>query len=239
MSVLAHNVAVRYGICLSLAVMAAQTSAAAIPQAAANQPAPNQPATSQPATSQPATNRPAAPPGAAPTAVTGIPMAAVWREQHLDFFYMGRTSRYSCDGLRDKVRAMLLDLGARRDVKIAAIGCEDSGRMRVNSAAPSLNITFSAPALPDPSAKPLHEGDLAATDARFESFTIASDAFRNLGFGDCELVQEFSRQILPKLVTRALKRDITCVPNQANGSRFLVRGVILKPLPRAEQAAGR
>jgi hypothetical protein len=224
MSVLAHKVAVRYGICLSLAVMAAQTCPAATPQ---------------PATNQPATNRPAAPPGAAPTAVTGIPMAAVWREQHLDFFYMGRTSRYSCDGLRDKVRAMLLDLGVRRDVKIAAIGCEDSGRMRVNSPAPSLNITFSAAALPDPSVKPLHEGDLAATDARFESFTIASDAFRNLGFGDCELVQEFSRQILPKLVTRSLKRDITCVPFQASGSRFLVRGEILKPLPRAEQAAGR
>jgi hypothetical protein len=215
MSVLAHNVAVRYGICLSLAVMAAQTGAAAAPQAAGM------------------------PPAAPPGAVTGVPMAAVWREQHLDFLYMGRTSRYSCDGLRDKVRAMLLDLGARRDLKIAAIGCEDSGRMRTNSPAPRLNITFSAPALPDPSVKPLHEGDLAATDARFESFTIASDAFRNLGFGDCELVEEFSHQILPKLVTRALKRDIACVPYQAGGGRFLVRGEILKTLPRAEQSAGR
>jgi len=203
MSVLAHNGAVRYGICLSLAAaMAAQNCAAATP-------------------------------------LTGIPRAAVWREQHLEFFYMGRTSRYSCDGLRDKVRAMLLELGARRDLKISAVGCGDSGQMRHNSPAPSLNITFSAPALPDPSVKPLHEGDLAATDARFESFTITSDAFRNLGFGDCELVQEFSHQILPKLVTRALKRDIACVPYQASGSRFLVRGEILKPLPRAEQAAGR
>jgi hypothetical protein len=215
MSVLAHNVAVRYGICMSLAVMAAQTCAAATPQAAAIQPA--------------------APPGI----VTGVPMAAVWREQHLDFFYVGRTSRYTCDGLRDKVRAMLLDLGARRDLKIAAIGCEDTGQMRARSSAPSLNITFSAPALPDRTVKPLHEGDLSATDARFESFTIASDTFRNLGFGDCELVEEFTHQILPKLVTRALKSDITCVPHQASGSRFLVKGEILKPLPRAEQPAGR
>jgi hypothetical protein len=220
MSVLAHNVAVRYGICLSLAVMAAHPGAAGAPQAAAPQAAATQPA-------------------ALPGAVTGVPMAAVWREQHLDFLYMGRTSRYSCDGLREKVRAMLLDLGARRDLKIAAIGCEDSGRVRANSPAPRLNITFSAPALPDPSVKPLHEGDLAATDARFESFTIASDAFRNLGFGDCELVEEFSHQILPKLVTRALKRDIACVPYQAGGGRFLVRGEILKTLPRAEQSAGR
>jgi hypothetical protein len=224
MSVLAHNDAVRYGVCLGLAVMAAHTCAAAIPA-------------------------PTAPPGATPPAtapqlgssapVTGIPMAAVWREQHLEFSYRGRTSRYSCDGLRDKVRAMLFDLGARRDLKIAAVGCVDSGRMHDNSPAPSLNITFSAPVLPDPSLKPLHEGDLAAIDARFEPFTIASDAFRNLGFGDCELVEEFSHQILPKLVTRALKRDISCVPFQTIGSRFLVRGEILKPLPRAEQAAGR
>src|SRR5450631_813469 len=212
MGVFTQNGAARYGVCLSPAVMVVLTCAAA----------------AAPATPQPATTSP----------VTGIPVAAVWREHHLDFFYMGRTSRYSCDGLRDKVRAMLLDLGARRDLKIAAIGCEDSGRMRHNSPAPSLNITFSAPALPDPAVKPSHEGDLAATDARFESFTIASDTLRNLGFGDCELVEEFSHQILPKLVTRALKRDIACLPYQASGSRFLVRGEILKPLPHAERAAG-
>jgi hypothetical protein len=180
----------------------------------------------------------ATPPPAAPLP-PGNPVAAVWKEQHIDFFYMGRTARYSCEGLRDKVRAMLLDLGARRDLKIMAIGCEDYGRVRVNSMAPSLNITFSAPALPDASVKPLREGDLAATDARFETFTISSDAFRNMGIGDCELVEEFTHQILPKLVTRGLKRDITCVPYQQSGSRFLVKGEILRPLPQAEQAAGR
>jgi len=181
---------------------------------------------------------PAAPQPATSAPTVGNPVAAVWRERHVDFVYLGRTVRYSCDGLRDKVRALLLDLGARRDLKIAAVGC-DADRLHTNSPNTSLSLTFSAPALPNPAAKPLHEGDLKATDARFESFTIASDAFRNLGFGDCELVQEFSRQILPKLVTRALKRDITCVPYQAGGGRFLVRGEILKPLPRAEQSAGR
>ena len=176
---------------------------------------------------------------AAPLQAAGSPLAAVWKEQHINFFYMGRTARYSCEGLRDKVRAMLLDLGARRDLKIAAVGCDDYDRVRVNSTAPSLNIIFSAPALPDTSAKPLHEGDLAATDARFETFTITSDAFRNMGIGDCELVEEFTHQILPKLVTRDLKRDITCVPYQQSGSRFLVKGKVLRPLPQAEQAVGR
>jgi hypothetical protein len=190
-------------------------------------------------TPTPAAPMPAAGIPAAPLQAVGNPLAAVWKEQHINFIYKGRTARYSCEGLRDKVRAMLLDLGARRDLKIAAVGCEDYDRVRVKSLAPSLNIIFSAPALPDTSAKPLHEGDLAATDARFEPFTITGDAFRNMGIGDCELVEEFTHQILPKLVTRDLKRDITCVPYQQSGSRFLVKGKVLRPLPQAEQAGGR
>jgi hypothetical protein len=162
----------------------------------------------------------------------GKPIAAVWSEQHLRFFYMGRTSRYSCDGLRDKVRAMLLDLGARRDLTITALGCEGAAaRARLGSLGPSLNIVVSTPALPVPNQKPLHPGDLGKVVARFEAFTITSDAFRNMGMADCELVDEFAHQILPKLVTRHLKQDITCVPFQESGGRFLVRGEILRTLP--------
>ena len=68
---------------------------------------------------------------------TGNPVPAVWKEQHLEFFYVGRTARYSCDGLRDKVRALLLDLGARRDIRVTAIGCEDSAaQVRLQSSVP-------------------------------------------------------------------------------------------------------
>jgi hypothetical protein len=150
----------------------------------------------------------------------GNPIAAVWKEQHLDFLYLGRTSRYSCDGLRDKVRAMLLDLGARRDLRIAALGCE--------GAAARMQLVFSTPALPDPKQKPLHPGDLAAVNARFEAFTITSDAFRNMGIADCELVEAFAQQILPKLAARGVKREAACV----------VRGEILRTLPPGQAPRG-
>jgi hypothetical protein len=157
---------------------------------------------------------------------------AVWREQRVSFFHMGRTSRYSCDGLRDKVRAMLLDLGVRRDLTITALGCEDTAaRVRRASPGPSLTIIFSSPVLADSAAKPLHAGDLSAVDARFEAFSITSDAFRNMDIADCELVEEFAHQILPKLATRNLKQDITCVPFQESGGRFLVRGEVLRSVP--------
>lgn len=183
--------------------------------------------------------QPAAPQPAAPFPVTGNPVAAVWKERHVEFFYMGRTARYSCEGLRDKVRAMLLDLGARRDPTIVALGCEDDARARVSAAGPHLSITFSAPALPDPAAKPVRAGDLAATDARFVAFSITTDAFRNMGIGDCELVEQFARQILPKLVTRDVRQDITCIPNELSGSHYMLRGEVLRPLPPGEAAAQR
>ena len=165
-------------------------------------------------------------------AYRGEPIAAVWKEQQLRFFYLGRTSRYSCDGLRDKVRAMLLELGARRDLRIEALGCEGSAaQSRLGAPGPSLNIVFSAPALLDAKGKPPRAGDSGALVARFETFTITSDAFRNMGIADCELVEEFAHQILPKLVTRHLRQDITCVPFQQSGGRFLVRGEILRMVP--------
>ena len=165
-------------------------------------------------------------------AYRGEPIAAVWKEQQLRFLYLGRTSRYSCDGLRDKVRAMLLELGARRDLRIEAVGCEGSAaRGRLGAPGPRLNIVFSAPALLDAKGKPPHAGDSGALVARYETFTITSDAFRNMGIADCELVEEFAHQILPKLVTRHLRQDITCVPFQQSGGRFLVRGEILRTVP--------
>ncbi len=167
---------------------------------------------------------------------SGDRIPAVWKEQRFSFTYLGRASRYSCDGLRDKVRAMLLDLGARRDLQVVAIGCRSTAaRVPMVYVAPSLDIVVSTPALPDAAAKPLHPGDLTAAVARYEPFTIANNAFRNMGILDCELVQEFVRQILPKLVTRGLKQDISCLPFQQSGGRYLVRGEILRVLPRAER----
>src|SRR5271154_3233710 len=84
-------------------------------------------------------------------AETGDPVAAVWKEQRITFTYMGRTSRYSCEGLRDKVSAMLMDLGARRDMKISPIGCfEDRPSTRTGWLGPKLALVFATPALPDP-----------------------------------------------------------------------------------------
>jgi hypothetical protein len=153
---------------------------------------------------------------------------AVWKEQRLDFSYLGRTARYSCDGLRDKMRSLLLDMGARRDLKVSVSACNESPPLGKGYLGPQLHLVFSSPVLPQAGLQALHPGDLKAVSARYQPFTLTSNAFKNYGVGDCELVEEFARQILPKLSARDVKRDITCVPYQLSGSRFYVSGEILK-----------
>lgn len=171
---------------------------------------------------------------AAAQAADPQPVAAVWKEQRLDFSYFGRTSRYTCDGIRDKLRAILVQLGARREIQALAVGCAQSGdapRELMHDLSPTVHLVFSAPALPDAAAKPAHPGDLAPVEAQYTPFTLQTDAFRNMQLGDCELVEEVARQILPKLATRNVAKDITCIPNQLSGSRYTVRGEILKAKP--------
>src|SRR6202161_4959482 len=81
--------------------------------------------------------------------VVGSPFPAVWEEQHLEFSYTGRTARYSCQGLRDKMRSPLLDFGARRDLQVALLGCDESAPLGRGYIGPRLSLIFSSPALPD------------------------------------------------------------------------------------------
>src|SRR5271156_2098882 len=113
--------------------------------------------------------------------VVGSPFPAVWKEQRLEFSYVGRTARYSCQGLRDKVRSLLLDLGARRDLTVSVLACNEAASGSGGSSlGPNLGIAFSSPAMPDPAPAKPSSGDSPPVDARFMPFTLSSDVFRNL-----------------------------------------------------------
>src|SRR5579872_2911166 len=48
---------------------------------------------------------------------------AQWTQKEFQFVYQGFTTHYSCDGLRDKVQSILMELGARKDSKVYELGC--------------------------------------------------------------------------------------------------------------------
>src|SRR5450631_584377 len=49
--------------------------------------------------------------------------SAVWTPKEFKFVYQGFTTKYSCDGLRGKVREIVLAFGARKDVQVNSWGC--------------------------------------------------------------------------------------------------------------------
>jgi hypothetical protein len=123
--------------------------------------------------------------------------AAVWESHELSFRYVGFTSRYSCDGLRDKVQQALIALGAGRDLSVTPTGCTTTGGPEP---VPSLQIKVSTP-------KP----DAAGTvEARWKTVKLTGPG--KLEPGDCELTEQIKREILPLFTTRNLKAQTSCAP---------------------------
>ena len=165
-------------------------------------------------------------------------VASVWKLQKVEFHYFGRTSRYSCDGMSDKVRMLMTQMGVRRDMKLRTNGCE-IGTIRLEGIGPGLSLEFWTP-IPAPE-KAAAGADTKFINARYESFTFHQDAFRNLDIGDCELVEEFVRQVMPKFTTRAVAQNISCIPYQAMGGSYRVSGEVLKaviPPPAGDSRGG-
>src|ERR1700681_887790 len=63
---------------------------------------------------------------------------AAWAQKEFNFTYQGFTTKYSCDGLADKVREILLTFGARKDLKVNRWGC--TGRSGVPDPFPGVAV---------------------------------------------------------------------------------------------------
>lgn len=150
--------------------------------------------------------------------------------------YQGFTTRYSCDGLRDKVRSVLLDLGAeKKGLKVMQMGCSSpTGRpdpfpgvrvkMRVLQPADSPDAAKAAD--PTPVAAHWKPLDLKLRD----NFTTDS--------GECELVEQIRHKIVPLFATRNVDLQTTCIPHQATAARPILKMEVLVP-DDVQQAAAR
>ncbi|MSQ92528.1 MAG: hypothetical protein EXR87_06315 [Gammaproteobacteria bacterium] len=156
--------------------------------------------------------------------------AAAWKKSEVDFFYMGFTTRYTCGGLKSKVKLLLNYVGVRPDMKIMERGCE-YGYQKVADF-PRLKIVFYAPAIPEPGSHDVGEPVLGL----WKPVSIKRNAPRGLDGGDCELVEQFRDRVLSKLTTRNPAGDINCIPHQLIGNRIDLRFEVLVGAPTADFA---
>ena len=137
--------------------------------------------------------------------------AGVWQKHEYSFQFMGFTTTYSCDGLADKLKMLLIASGARTDSTARAGACA-SGFGRPDKFARA-DLTFYAMAPADPATS-----DSKPVDGTWIPVTIAPHRPRELDRGDCELVEQFRSNVLGMFTTRNVENRTTCVPHQLSGS---------------------
>ena len=160
------------------------------------------------------------------------PVAAVWKAHQLDFTFTGFTTHYTCSGFESVLGRLLRAAGARPDAKVTASCTAPFGHPeRISIAHLSFNTLV-----------PLEDGASGAAakskpvEGQWKTvrWQAHSPLALDLGEGDCELVDEFARRILPLFSVRDVVNDMNCVPHQLQVGGVDLRFRVLAPLTAAK-----
>jgi hypothetical protein len=150
------------------------------------------------------------PAGAAAAESTATPAGetAVWTPKELTFVFQGFTAHYSCDGLLDKIRHVLGELGARSDFQLSYYGC--SGSFGRPDPFPGVRIRMHVlqPAGPNDKSTEVIGAHWRRVDLHLDKDPVWEAA-------DCELLEQVKQKILPLFATRNVDFASNCVPHQA------------------------
>lgn len=179
---------------------------------------------------------------------------AVWLEREASFVYIAQTTYYTCHGLRDKVRYILQQVGARRDDLKVVVSCIDAGGSGVEIM-PRVQIKATLPAEATPEllqqlrddprrelvARVRGQGSADLTTAQFPAVRklVEFDGSRGkrVEDGDCELLEDMVERVFPKLGVQVLEGTrLQCVRHSLPMGSVMVRLESLHEAPRPDAA---
>jgi hypothetical protein len=143
-----------------------------------------------------------------PAAASAVDGAAVWVPKQLNFTYRGFTTKYTCDGLQEKMRRILLKLGARDDLKVIEYDCQ-----RVT---PGVRIIMHV-------LQPAKGTAGQTVAAQWKSVDLLANRELFDAARDCELITELDQQVLPLFATRHVDYSARC-----SAYTPLIGGTLLK-----------
>jgi hypothetical protein len=180
------------------------------------------------------------------------PVQAIWKNQEFAFFFQSQTTFYSCSTLEAKLERILKALGVPKPyVKVRSVDCQ-SGPVRM----PRVIVNITAPVEATPEAiaerdKGKSKRELAARvrgekedpealapfPAQWKVVSLSRGAV-DLEPGDCELIDELRRKVLPKLAIRIVKDSTHCTPQQLTigQPQLEVRALVALPKPDQPQS---
>jgi hypothetical protein len=178
------------------------------------------------------------------------PVQAIWKSQEFAFFFQSQTTFYSCSSLEAKLERILKVLGAPKPyVKVRSVDCQ-SGPVRM----PRVIVNVTAPVEATPGAiaerdKSKSKRELAARvrgekedpaalapfPAQWKRVSLSRGAI-DLEPGDCELIDELRRKVLPKLAVRIVNNNVHCAPNQLTLGQPQLEVEALIAMPKPDEA---
>lgn len=182
----------------------------------------------------------------------GPTVSAIWLEQDWYQSHTGFTTYYSCDGLRDKVRSLLRQLGVRDDLKVSSAGCSSSTgidqfprlRIKVASAVEATPERLAALEERREQIELIAKVNEKRPDYDRQSLQFAARKriveFRDrrgsaIEQGDCEFMETFADDVLPKIGARVVEREIRCTPHQVSMNSIRLVVEVLEPAPPPAQ----
>jgi hypothetical protein len=138
--------------------------------------------------------------GSAPAAADSGDVAAVWVPKEVNFVYVGFTTQYSCDGLQARMRRILLQLGARDDLKVIPYRC-----IRVNApeTTPAVHIVMHV-------LQPASATAGQTVPAHWKTVDVLAKRDLLSAALDCELVAQLNRDVLPLFAARHVDYSAAC-----------------------------
>jgi hypothetical protein len=128
---------------------------------------------------------------------------AVWVPKVLTFTYHGFTTKYTCDGLQSKVKAYLLELGARPDLEVRSWGCTEPVSPDVF---PGVTVQMNV-------LQPAASATQAIT-AHWKKVNLLANRSPLDAAADCELISQIKLNILPLFTARNVDYQATCSRGQ-------------------------
>ena len=182
--------------------------------------------------------------------IAADPVQAIWKHQEITFYYQSFTTFYSCTGLEGKLERIMRALGVEANVRVRASECPYSvARM------PRVVMRVVSPVEATPEAladrdKNKSVRELAQrvrnkkSDDPHDSLEEFPAQWRRVSLtrgrldlqpGDCDLIEEVKRKVLPKLAVRIVNDDVHCSPNQLSLGQPRLEVDALVELPKPDE----
>lgn len=157
---------------------------------------------------------------------------AKWVSRDVDFIYQGFTSQYSCEGLRSNIVTILRAFGARKqDLQVQITPCAAVGNSEI-SFSPGVRGTLSV--LVPASAEEVSRGDPDIVQAHWKTVDLMRNRKLDNGRGgQCELLEQSRRALLPLFTTRNLDFTSNCLPHQTFRGGMTFKVDVLQADPSA------